>query len=66
MVDGQLMPAVEQLRQRLPATGSVENIILLDRLPGQLPTLLAQLVTEARKLLLIGKQLPACGEPVVV
>src|SRR6516164_3035577 len=57
------MPAVEQLGQSLLAAGSVENIILADPLPGQIPTPLAEAVAQASEFLLLSEQLPAGGEP---
>ena len=66
VVDEQLAATVEERGQRLLAFGSVEDVLLLDRLPGQRLPLSGQVVTRSRELLLLGKQLLARGKPVVV
>src|SRR6266536_5373237 len=66
VIDDQLAAAVEELGQCLLAFGSVEDILLLDRLPGQRLPLSGQLVTRASELLLLREQLLARRKPVVV
>src|SRR6516162_1829305 len=66
VIDGQLMPAVEQLRQGLSAIGSFENIILVHPLPRQIPALLTKPVAQSREFLFVGEQLPPGGEPILV
>src|SRR6516165_3180553 len=58
MIDDQLTPAIEQLRQSLFAIGTVELVFLLDRLPSQRPTRLAQLVAQPAESLLLGEKAP--------
>jgi hypothetical protein len=50
VVDEQLGPPVEQLDERLLAFVRVEVVLLLDRDPGKLASLLRELVAEPRVL----------------
>jgi adenosylmethionine-8-amino-7-oxononanoate aminotransferase len=49
------MPAIEQLRQGLRATGSLENIILVHSLPRQIAALLTEPVAQSGEFLFLGK-----------
>jgi hypothetical protein len=66
MVNDQLAPPLEQLRQSFLAPGPVENVILVDTLPGQFPALLAQLVAQPGELFFLGQELRAGREPFIV
>src|SRR6266566_137224 len=66
VVDEQLASAVEELGQGLLALRALEDVLLLDRLPGQGLPMSRQLVARAREFLLIREQLRALGNPVVV
>src|SRR3954469_8063424 len=63
VVGEQLRAAVEQLAQRLLALLGVEDVVLLDRHPGQLTPLLGDLARELRVLGLELRQLPARSLP---
>src|SRR5205823_3356786 len=66
VIDEQLAAAVEEISQRLLAVWALEDVLLLDRLPGKALSLLRQLVACACELLLLGEQLLARLEPLVV
>src|SRR6266481_619660 len=59
VIHNQLAPAAEKLGQRFLAFRPIEHVWLLYLLPGQLPALLAQLITQPRELLLLLQQLLA-------
>src|SRR5205823_586421 len=59
VIDEQLAAAVEEISQRLLAVWALEDVLLLDRLPGKALSLLRQLVACACELLLLGEQLLA-------
>src|SRR5262249_43968737 len=65
VVDDQLAAAVEQVGERLLAVRALEDVLLLDRLPGQGLPLPGHLVAGARELLLLSKELLARLEPLV-
>lgn len=67
MVNGQLTRAVEQLRERFPTPGCLEDIVLFDPLPRprQIPAALAELVAQLSEFLLVRKQLPPGSEPLL-
>jgi len=60
----ELASTVEQLGQSLLAVRAVEHVLLVNRLPGEVPTLAAQRVAQACELLLLDKQLLARLDPV--
>src|SRR5205085_11612323 len=66
VVDDELASSFEELRKGPSPIISVERVVLLDPFPGQLAPLTAQLVAEARELLLLRKELPALCEPFVM
>src|SRR5207248_1238421 len=57
VVDDELAASVEELWERLAPVGTDEDILLLDALPGKLPSPGAQLVAEPRELLLLRQEL---------
>jgi hypothetical protein len=65
VVDDQLMPALEQVRQGLSAARAFEDVWRLHALPGQVSALLAQLVAQAREILLFGQKLLSSLDPFV-
>ncbi len=65
MLHQQLAAAVEQLGQRAPALGCVEDVVLGDALPGQRAARAGDLVAQVRELLLAGQQRLALGDPAV-
>src|SRR5207247_11438148 len=66
VIDDELAPAVEKLRQRLPALRPVEDVLLVDLLPGQGAPLAAQLVAQPGELLLLREEFPARPYPDLV
>ena len=63
MIDDELALATEKISQRLLACGPIENIILFDRQPWQLPPHLAYLVAMPGKFFFFPEQLFAGSEP---
>jgi hypothetical protein len=61
----QLPTTVEQVGERAPAHWRVERVGLVDPHPGQRPALARDLVAEAGQLLLVRKQRPTLGGPLV-
>jgi len=61
----QLAAAFEQLGQRAPALGPVEDVVLLDAHPRQRAAFAGDLVAQARQLLLARQQRLALGNPSV-
>src|SRR6516165_830946 len=57
VVNDELTSAVEEVRQRFLALGTVEDVLLFNPFPGQISARLAQLVPQSRELLLLDKQL---------
>jgi hypothetical protein len=66
VVDDELAAAVEQVGQRLAAVRPVEDVLLVHRFPRQIAAPLAQAIAQARELFLLGQELRACSEPLVV
>ena len=66
MVDDELGAPVEELGQRLLALRPLEHVLLLDPLPGQLASLLAELVAQTCELLLLRQQRLARLDPIVM
>src|SRR6185437_15662858 len=66
MVDDQLVPAVEEIGQRLAPVRSLEDILLLHCFPGEIAAPLAQAIAEARELFLFRQKLLAGREPLLV
>ena len=66
MVDEQLGAAVEQIGEALRAGLGIEDVVLLDRNPGQLAPLPGHLVAAARELLLLFQQLGARCLPLLL
>ena len=61
----QLAPALEQVGERAPALGRVEDVVLLDALPGQGAARAGDLVAQVHELLLARQQRLALGDPAV-
>ena len=61
----QLAAAFEQLGERAPTLGPVEDVVLIDAHPRQRAALAGDLVAQARQLLLVRQQRPALGNPFV-
>ena len=59
----QLAPAFEQVGERAPALGRVEDVVLLDAHPRQRAALAGDLVAQARQFLLARQQRLALGDP---
>src|SRR5689334_6518141 len=66
VIDHQLRASSEQVCQRFPSVGSLEDVILRDALPWQAAPFRTQLVTQTRELLFLGKKLFAGFYPRVV
>ena len=56
---------VEQIGERAPALGRVEDVVLVDAHPGQGAALAGDLVAQVRQLLLARQQRLALGDPAV-
>ena len=56
MIDDELPAATEQIGEAFLALGPIEDIVLLDLLPGQIAALLAQLIAQPREFLFPGEQ----------
>src|SRR6185437_12288003 len=63
VVDDQLAAAVEEVGQRFVAVGAVEDVVVLDRFPGQRMPLPRQPVPRPGELLLLREELLARLEP---
>src|SRR5438094_151255 len=63
VVDEQLRASVEELGERLRPRLGPEAVLLLDGHPGELPSLLRELVAAPGELLLLREQLVARGLP---
>ena len=61
----QLAAAVEQVGERAPALGRVEDVVLVDAHPRQRAALAGDLVAQARQFLLARQQRLALGNPFV-
>ena len=61
----ELAAAVEQIGERLPAVGPIEDVRLVDADPGQLPAQLRDLVAAPRQVLLGGEQIAPRFQPLV-
>ena len=61
----QLAAAFEQLGERAPALGRVEDVVLVDAHPRQRAALAGDLVAQARQLLFVRQQRLALGNPFV-
>ncbi len=46
MTDDELLAPIDQVGQALPAVGPVEDMVLLDPLPGRIAAFLAQLIAQ--------------------
>src|SRR5262245_41307103 len=66
VIDDQLAPSLEDVRERLPTTLAFEDVLLLDELAWQVAALLAELVAKPGELLLFGEMLLAGRQPFVV
>jgi hypothetical protein len=66
VVHQQLAPAVEQVQQAHRALGPVEDVLLTDLDHRQPAPLCVQLVASPGQLLLVGEQLLACHQPLVM
>src|SRR6266853_833174 len=63
MIDSERMPAVEQLRKRLPARRSGDDILLVDPHPRQIAAPLTEPVAQSGNFLLLSEQMRAGREP---
>ena len=63
LLHDELRPAVEQVGKRHAALRSFEDIILVDPNPGQLPAQPRHLVAAPCQVLLCGKQIAPCFQP---
>jgi len=61
----QLPATFEQVRERAPALGCVENVVLVDPHPRQRAALAGDLVAQARQFLFARQQRLALGNPFV-
>ena len=61
----QLAAAFEQVGERAPALGRVEDVVLLDAHPRQRAALAGDLVAQARQFLFARQQRLALGKPLV-
>jgi hypothetical protein len=61
VIDDQLASSVKELRQRFLAVWSFKDILLVDALPGQIASLLAEPVAQARKFPLLNQEAGAPG-----
>src|SRR5215467_15476259 len=66
VVDNQLAAPVEQVTQCGPAGGSLEGVLLLDQLPGQISSRLSEAVALTGKGLLIDEMPFARRDPLLV
>jgi hypothetical protein len=66
VIDDELIVLAEELAERFPAAVTLERILLLDVLPGQLAPLPAELIPSPGKFLLLSEKTLARGEPLVV
>src|SRR5918912_1985633 len=66
VVDEELRPAVEEIRERLRAVHRLEAVVLHDLDPRKLLPLLGQLITAVGELLLLGEQRLALGLPLLL
>jgi hypothetical protein len=66
VVDDELTSLLEEVRQRLLSTRSLEEVALLDLLPRKLAALPAQLIAESCEFLLLRQKSRTRGEPLLV
>src|SRR5262245_31287310 len=66
VIDDELATSLEDLAERLPTVPAIEDVLLVDQLPGQAAPLAAEPIAEACELLLLGQMLLPGRHPFLV
>src|SRR6266851_3309753 len=65
MIDNELAPVFEEVRQRLLAFGPIEDVLLVDFDPGELAPLPAQVIPKPGEFLFLRQEFRSLGKPFV-